>query len=227
MEIPLHLYLVAAACVPLAVMAAGLVLLLFRHNLNATMLMQHVKKLIDAGNTERAIKLCLAADCPATTLCFYLLGLEESGSVLVRSEHEGGYRDAGAKEVPFADRVAALADRELRELQRSKLRRPGLAAVIGGLLGFLLGLAAWLIAFPPTGWQPSWIDAVPLVGLLGALWGLQVWRRISAGLRHVVATLLPLLRPVEEMDEEARAAAARARRAHELRRASRRAASAS
>lgn len=227
MEPHLHWYLVGVAALPSAAMAAGLVVLMFRRNINARMLMEMVKRLLVAGSADRAVKLCNAADCPATTLCFYLLGLEEPATVLEQREQEGGgYRDAGAqvREVPFAERVAALADREARSLLRSQVRGWGLAATIGGLLAFLLGLAAWLVAFPPTGWRPSWIDGVPLVGLLGAVHGLRVWRRVNAGVLRVAATLVPLLRPVEQMSDVALAAAEQARAAHQRRRAPRRAA---
>ncbi len=213
----LHLYLLLAACVPLVPMIVGLSVLKLRRDINAKMLAEYLVKL-HRGSPERAVKLCGAALCPATTLGLYLLGLEEPATVVERRAQEGGYRDAGAqvREVPFAERAAALADRELRALARSQLRRYGLAATLGGLLAFLVGAVAWVL-FPPAGLRPSWLDAAPLVGLLGAAFGLRLWQRVVAGLRVVAAALLPLLRPVEEMSPEYLAAAKRARAAHEER----------
>jgi hypothetical protein len=201
-------------------MSVGWLVLVFRRAINADLLAQTVKKLVDSGNADRAVKLCAAADCPATLLVYYLLGLEEPAEVIVREEEQqaAGYRDAAVavREVPFGDRVSALAAREIGLLGHQQ-RRPGLAAVIGGLVALALGGLATLVRLR-AGQQLGPVDAIALVGLVGAALGARAWYRINAGLRLVARTVVPLLCPVEEMNGHARSVAAKAREAHARRR---------
>jgi hypothetical protein len=215
-----RLYLILAAVVGLALMTAGLAVLLFRRDVNFEAFARTMKKLIDVGNVDRALKLCRAVNCPASTLTYYLLGLEEPAEVMEQEKERqsAGYRDAAVavRQVPFGERVAMLAEREVDFLRR-KHRRHGLAAVVGGLVAFLLGLAAALITIKAPR-QLSWVEyAIAVIGLLGAALGARTWHRINAGLRDIAATIVPMLRPVEEMDKQARAEAARAREAHSQR----------
>jgi hypothetical protein len=215
-----RVYLIVAAVVGLAFMTAGLVVLLFRRDINFAAFAQTVKRLIDAGKADRALKLCSVVDCPASTLTYYLLGIEEPAELLEQDEERpaAGYRDAAVavRQVPFGERVTALVDREIDLLKRKHLRH-GLAAVTGGLVAFHFGLAAALITIK-TPRPLSWVEyAVALGGLLGAVLGARTWHRINAGLRSIALTIVPLLRPVEEMDKQARAVAARAREAHSQR----------
>jgi hypothetical protein len=215
-------YLIAAAVVGFGVMLAGLLVLVFRCHVNAVAVAELIKRLLLARNMDRAIKLCLAADVPATTLILYLMGTQEPAEVLEQGQEaeQAGYRDAAAsvRQVPFTERVAARAARGARELVRSKVRPWGLAAVIGGLAAFSCGLAAWLVAAPPIGWRVNWLAAGTLAGLLGAVHGVRTWRRTKAGLHHLAATVVPLLRPVEQMEKGELAAAAKAYEVYRQRR---------
>ena len=66
--------------------------------------------------------------------------------------------------------------------------------------------------------QVPFRDRVPVLGgLLGAALGARTWHHLNAGLRVIASTVVPLLRPVEEMDKHGRTVAARAREAHSQR----------
>jgi hypothetical protein len=204
---------VAGACTVVAF--ATYVLLVLRHRINAPVFTTQINKLLLAENVPRAVKLCSVV--PGTwmaRLCLFMLGLELPAKGQVRDQQGGGYRDA-TEPRDFAAELRRRVDDELQVVCGGVKRRalvtlvPMLAALgLGAVALYLYFTTAYGGAEDLTGW-PFLVVVAPL---LGTWWSAQFWRKDTRGLEELVRTVLPALRPQEEMDERRREAAAAARR---------------
>jgi len=197
------------------------VLLIFRH-INVEAFCAQIKKLLMADNAPRAVKLCSVAPRSAVAqLTLALLGLEIPSKGQSPDHQEGGYRD-GAAVPDFGAEARARVDAEVKAMQRSR-RKKVLLALGAMLVGLILGAVAvfsFLLTAPdpdavPGNAPPAAVPyAVAAAPLLGAFLVVKFWFKWSKGLETTVETLLPLLRPAEEMSASAREAAAKARKLH-------------
>jgi hypothetical protein len=206
-------FLVVAAAAALFV-AAGVVLYARGRfgALNARMFALQIRKLLDAGNRERAIKLCQAAEQSTAIyrLTLFLLGQQIPTTTLL-DDAAGGYRDS----VPARDFADLLRERVAEELLAR--RRP---LVRRAVVNASLFVVAVVIAVPLRLWgrpiTPLSLQLVPavlgtaVVAALGAALVLRSLRKDLRGLAQIVEETLPALCPVEQMSEGDRKAAERA-----------------
>jgi len=187
----------------------------FRAMLNTHAFLAAMRKLDDAGNRTRGVKLCVAAgSSPIGIYTRFLFGLEIPRKT-IRGASDG-FRDA-APAVDF-DTVV----REEAERGRLHFERP---ASIAGLGGFIGGLVALIFAFLYLTFRGFWpfpgMDAVDGlmklalaaggVGALGGLHAIQRWRTLVNSLRLIEDDIVPRLVPAEDMTDDQKRAASEAR----------------
>jgi hypothetical protein len=195
-----------ASCVVGAAVAA---VILMRRMINATVFPTMICKLVTAGHPERAVKLCRAAPgAPSAAMALYMLGLVVPAESF--DEAHGGFRDA-PRSRSFEERVNDLVTRQLRALQRRQTL-PALVGAALGLIALLLAVSAWILVPPADDTWRTMLDVVAGAGLVVAAGCVVYRRRINDGIAHVAKELRPLLRPAEQLDDPARAAAEEAQR---------------
>jgi len=168
---------------------------------------EQLEKLVRAGNSSRAVKLCCALDArsPVRQLALFMFGLELPA--VERKSAATGYRGAPSVD-RFGDVVPDLVGREAARLGRA-LRPHSLAVVGSGVIAAATACTAFLL-----GAEGAWRIATMCLGAgaaIGVVFGVTRARRLHVGLRLVRDRMLPHLRPVEEMTDDQREAAAAAR----------------
>lgn len=175
--------------------------------LDALALADQLRKLLGADNASRAVKLCGALDprSPERQLTLFMLALERPGAS-VSVEGAADYRAAPPVE-RFDDVARAATEQEVRRLARA-VWRDAVAVVAFGVLAAGAGAVGWLTA---TGDLRTVVTALGVAGALGMAFGLSRASKMSSGTRALGEAMLPLLRPIEEMTADRRAAASAAR----------------
>ena len=205
---------IGLGCVCVAAALVLAILLRVRRAVAAPVLLSYIVKQLRGGERRKAVKLCRAADVPATALALYALGLEEPAQIF--GESGGGFRDAVPASA-FGERVRARLAEATTALERKQRVFFWLAGL--GLVGAGLALASWPLGRPALLWEPSpslrgWPPFPLVVAVLGALavvLSVAGWRRIVGGLRLLARELPALLAASEDLDEPGREAAAYAR----------------
>ena len=137
----------------LAIIAERFVFILTKYRVNTTEFMGQIRKLVQAGNIDRAIKLCEAAPLPLLQVC-------KAGLTQVNRGEEAI--------------IAAMDERMSEELPRLEKRIPALwtlanIATLIGLLGTIKGL---ITAFKAVGQidDPGEKSKILSAGIAEAMW---------------------------------------------------------
>ncbi|MBX3251603.1 MAG: MotA/TolQ/ExbB proton channel family protein [Myxococcales bacterium] len=138
----------------LAIIAERLVFLLTKYRVNAPEFMAQVRKLVQGGHIDRAIKLCEAAPLP-------LLQVIKSGLTQVNRGEEAI--------------IASMDERMAEELPHLEKRTPWLwtlanLATLTGLLGTVKGLIAAFKAGGSVDLDPAEKQAILMGGIAEAMW---------------------------------------------------------
>jgi hypothetical protein len=188
---------------------AGVLGFRLRRGINADGLGAVLRKVLADGRRDRAVKLCRSIDVPASALALHALGLEEPAARFGAQDADAGFRQVAAAS-PFAERAARSVDEARRAL--AARQRPLLLLAGVALLGSAASQASRWLGQPALEWR-SLPDVIAVAGAVAAVLALRVRAKINRGLERVQELILPELRPREELDENARAAAADARAA--------------
>ncbi|MCC6528545.1 MAG: hypothetical protein IT373_38215 [Polyangiaceae bacterium] len=187
---PVLVWALSVAGAALALVGAVLVL---GRTLNAPIVLRSLERIIEAGNWQKARRLCRATGTTsAGRVAGHALELRLEAHVDRASDGaSAGYRQA-PDEVPLAERArAALAP--VAAAERRRLWPALLLALVGG------GSAgASLVRAPSADAQ----TALALVGLLLAAWTVRERVRLGRGLDDVVSRMSELVRPGDAMHDE-------------------------
>lgn len=203
----------AAAGVVTGVALAAALLGAWRR-INTEAFITQIKKLVVANNPARAVRLCNAVPgTRAARLTLTILGLELPARGGAPDQDARGYRE-GAPTPDFAEALRLRVEAERAALQREVHWLYGVvlalmaAALATGVVALSTYLRTGYLGLHTIHYWPFIVTLVPLLGLALTI---RTWRLEHRGLGLVQRTLLPLLRPAEEMDDERREAAAKAR----------------
>ena len=176
-------------------------------NLRAREFADQIEKLVRAGNSTRAVKLCCALDArsPVGQLGLFMLSLELPAAT--RKSAATDYRGAPSVE-RFGDVVGDVIGREVERLGRTVRPHVLVAAGCGFFAATTAGAA--LLAGVGGGWRLAAM-CVGAAAMIGVAIGLNGARRLQVGVGVLRDRLLPYLRPVEEMTDDQKDAAVAAR----------------
>ncbi|HJL17620.1 MAG TPA: MotA/TolQ/ExbB proton channel family protein [Sandaracinaceae bacterium LLY-WYZ-13_1] len=145
---------IAVLALVLAIIAERFVYILSKYRVNTTEFMAQIRKLVQAGNIDRAIKLCEAAPLP-------LLQVVKSGLTQVNRGEE-------AVIASMEERMAELMP-ELEKRVAALWTLANIATLIG-LLGTITGLIKAFGAVGEAGLDPSEKSAMLSAGISEAMW---------------------------------------------------------
>lgn len=174
---------------------------------NAAKLLKKTEALIRSGNRMQAVRELSSIEPrhPARQLLLFMLSLELPATT-PRSASHVGYR--GARETAgFDDEVARRVEAEEAGL-RASLLSPSVTAIVSGPIAAVLCLAGF--AQGVNVWRVSSLCGLT-GGVVGSMIAVAVARDLYQGLAQVRPVILPLLRPMEGMNDDARKAVVEAR----------------
>jgi hypothetical protein len=210
-DTPWMLWALVASAVTVA---AYVVSFMGTRSVSADIFTTQINKLLRAHNPARAVRLCKAVvKTRLARLTLFMLGQEIPARSSAPGDAARGYREAaGAPD--FAEVLRARVSEEQARLRRTAHRLHALALVLmlAALATSVVALTHYLVGITPQHVLQWWPFVVTVASLLGVLRLVFNWRKELAALELTVSVVLPLLQPAEEMDEDWKEAAAKARK---------------
>ena len=197
------------AFIALTVHVIALLLLLHGRgtNVDTEKLVDTVRRLVRNGERCRAVDEVARIESrnPARQLLLFMLSLELPARASIKAP-SAGYRDAPMVAV-FDDAVRMRVDAEDDDL-RGDLVTPSIGAIASGPVAAILCLFA--LVHGANFWRVSSMCGMTF-GFIGTVTSISVVRGLYRGLNEARASISALTQPIEQMDEDAKNAASRAR----------------